>query len=80
MAFRDRGTGIPANLMDKLIAPFFTTKPGGKGTGLGLSICAGIVSDHGGKLALESVEGEFTEVTVDLPVTGRGNGQDPRHR
>jgi signal transduction histidine kinase len=80
ITFRDRGTGIPANLMDKVIAPFFTTKPGGKGTGLGLSICAGIVSDHGGKLALESVEGEFTEVTVDLPVTGGGNGQDPRHR
>jgi C4-dicarboxylate-specific signal transduction histidine kinase len=79
MTFRDRGTGIPANLMDKVIAPFFTTKPGGKGTGLGLSICAGIVSDHGGKLALESVEGEFTKVTVDLPVAGGGNGQDPRH-
>ncbi len=80
MTFRDRGTGIPASLMDKVIAPFFTTKPGGKGTGLGLSICAGIVSDHGGKLALESVEGEFTKVTVDLPVAGGGNGQDPRHR
>jgi signal transduction histidine kinase len=80
MTFRDRGTGIPADLMDKVIAPFFTTKPGAKGTGLGLSICAGIVSDHGGKLALESVEGEFTKVTVDLPVAGGGNGQDPRHR
>jgi signal transduction histidine kinase len=80
MIFRDRGTGIPADLMGKVIAPFFTTKPGAKGTGLGLSICAGIVSDHGGKLGLESVEGEFTEVTVDLPVAGGGNGQDPRHR
>jgi signal transduction histidine kinase len=80
MTFRDRGTGIPADLMDKVITPFFTTKPGAKGTGLGLSICAGIVSDHGGKLALESVEGEFTKVTVDLPVAGGGNGQDPRHR
>jgi C4-dicarboxylate-specific signal transduction histidine kinase len=80
MTFRDRGTGIPADLMDKVITPFFTTKPGAKGTGLGLSICAGIVSDHGGKLALESMEGEFTKVTVDLPVAGGGNGQDPRHR
>jgi C4-dicarboxylate-specific signal transduction histidine kinase len=79
MTFRDWGTGIPADLMDKVITPFFTTKPGGKGTGLGLSICVGIVSDHGGKLALESAEGEFTKVTVDLPVAGGGNGQDPRH-
>lgn len=80
MTFRDWGTGIPANLMDKIITPFFTTKPGGKGTGLGLSICSGIVSDHGGKLGVESVEGEFTKVTVDLPVAEGGDGQDPRHR
>lgn len=78
--FRDWGTGIPAKLMDKVITPFFTTKPGTKGTGLGLSICAGIVSDHGGKLSLESVEGEFAKVTVDLPVAEGGDGQDPRHR
>jgi C4-dicarboxylate-specific signal transduction histidine kinase len=79
MTFRDLGTGIPANLMDKVVAPFFTTKPGGKGTGLGLSICSGIVSDHGGNLSLESVEGEFTKVSVDLPAAGGGNGQDSRH-
>lgn len=65
--FLDHGTGIPAALMDKVMNPFFSTKPPGKGTGLGLSISHGIVSDHGGRIAIESREGQFTRVIVDLP-------------
>jgi signal transduction histidine kinase len=48
--------------------PFFSTKPKGKGTGLGLSISHRIVENHGGKLKIESQQGEFTRVTLELPV------------
>jgi PAS domain S-box-containing protein len=76
----DRGVGIPAGIIDKIREPFFSTKPRGKGTGLGLSISDGIVRDHGGRLAIESVEGEFTRVIVDLPAGEIGHGQDPCDR
>ncbi len=68
ISFYDRGTGIPASILDKIMNPFFTTKPAGKGTGLGLSISNSIIRDHGGKLVIDSVEGEFTMVSVILPV------------
>ncbi len=67
LTFLDRGTGISADLLGKVTNPFFSTKPSGEGTGLGLSISHGIVSDHGGKLTIESREGEFTRVIVELP-------------
>lgn len=67
VTFYDHGTGIPANIIDKVMNPFFTTKPVGKGTGLGLSISHGIVSEHGGKLTIDSVEGKYTKVTISLP-------------
>lgn len=51
--------------------PFFSTKPSSKGTGLGLSISHGIISDHGGRFTIESIEGEFTNVIIDLPVMGK---------
>jgi PAS domain S-box-containing protein len=65
--FYDHGIGIPADIMNKIMNPFFTTKPAGKGTGLGLSISHGIVSEHGGKLVIDSTEGEVTKVAVILP-------------
>lgn len=65
--FEDRGCGIPHRHREKVLNPFFSTKPPDKGTGLGLSISLGIVRDHGGDLAIESVEGEFTRVIIDLP-------------
>ncbi|QSQ19086.1 AAA family ATPase [Pyxidicoccus parkwayensis] len=65
---RDNGTGIPRELMDKVLIPFFTTKPRGEGTGLGLSICHDIVVQlHGGKLEVESEPGEYTEIRIRLP-------------
>ncbi|MBC7538742.1 MAG: PAS domain-containing protein [Bacteriovorax sp.] len=50
----DSGKGIPKNIADKLMQPFFTTKDVGKGTGLGLSISHGIVQKHHGSLKYES--------------------------
>ena len=70
LRFNDRGTGIPVNIIDKIMNPFFSTKPSSKGTGLGLSISHGIINDHGGRLTIESIEGEFTNVIIDLPVMG----------
>jgi signal transduction histidine kinase len=65
---RDNGTGIPADIRDKLFQPFFTTKPTGEGTGLGLSISYDIVTQqHGGTITVESELGVFTEFTVRLP-------------
>jgi PAS domain S-box-containing protein len=65
--FRDQGTGIPKAFLDKIFDPFFTTKLAEKGTGLGLSISRKIIQDHGGRLWLESREGEYTKAIVELP-------------
>lgn len=67
ITFHDTGAGIPSDILDKVMNPFFSTKPRGKGTGLGLSISHSIVKDHGGKLLIDSVEGEFTDITIVLP-------------
>jgi two-component system NtrC family sensor kinase len=65
---RDNGTGIPSSLVGRVFEPFLTTKPAGEGTGLGLSISHDIiVGSHQGDLRLESVEGEFTELIIELP-------------
>lgn len=69
--FHDKGIGIPKEIMDKITDSFFSTKPHGIGTGLGLSISNTIVSDHGGNLLIESSEGEFTKVMVDLPLVAK---------
>jgi signal transduction histidine kinase len=65
---RDNGTGIPADIRDKLFQPFFTTKPTGEGTGLGLSITYDIVTkQHGGTITVESEVGEYSEFAIRLP-------------
>jgi two-component system, NtrC family, sensor kinase len=65
---RDTGTGIPADILDKLFNPFFTTKPLGKGTGLGLSICQQIIRNHQGSLEVNSYPGQGTEFIIRLRV------------
>jgi signal transduction histidine kinase len=65
---RDNGTGVPAEIIDKLFQPFFTTKPTGEGTGLGLSISYEVVTQqHGGTITVDSRVGEYTEFTIRLP-------------
>ncbi len=67
VVFCDHGSGISPNVINKIMDPFFTTKPRNQGTGLGLSICHGIIREHGGKLLVESEEGRYTRVSVLLP-------------
>ena len=67
---RDNGTGIPAEVQEKMFNPFFTTKPAGEGTGLGLSMTHDIiVKQHGGKIDVDTKPGIFTEFIITLPRT-----------
>ncbi len=62
----DSGQGIPADVAQKMMQPFFTTKEIGKGTGLGLSIAMGIIKDHGGDLRLDR-DCPNTRFVITLP-------------
>lgn len=66
VAFQDTGRGIPRGDFDKIFYPFFTTKD--KGSGLGLSIVHRVISDHGGRIHVESQAKTGTTFTVFLPV------------
>jgi len=68
ITFRDWGTGIPSSICDKVLTPFFSTKPSNIGTGLGLSISHGIIRNHSGNLLVESIDGEFTKIIIQLPL------------
>src|SRR5262245_1619668 len=70
----DDGLGMSEMLATQVFEPFFTTKPEGYGTGLGLSISQGIVTEHGGRITLETAEGWGSTFTVHLPV---GEGGAP---
>jgi GAF domain-containing protein len=68
---RDNGTGITAEIREKIFNPFFTTKPAGEGTGLGLSMSHDIiVKQHGGTIDVDTEPGAFTEFRIVLPRAG----------
>jgi PAS domain S-box-containing protein len=70
LSVADTGNGIPAATLDRIFEPFFTTKDVGEGTGLGLSVVHGIITSHGGKIAVHSKPGEGAEFTISLPACG----------
>jgi PAS domain S-box-containing protein len=67
LSVQDCGAGMTSEAQARAFEPFFTTKQAGAGSGLGLSLSYGIVAEHGGSIALSSVLGQGTIVTVELP-------------
>ena len=72
LAVEDSGCGIAADVIPRIFAPFFTTKPAGKGTGLGLSIVKRIVEEHGGAVRVEPAQEKGTRFVLSLPVDSPG--------
>lgn len=70
VSVRDNGHGIGKDNLDRVFDSFFTTKPTGKGTGLGLSICRRIITEHEGKIRVESASGEGAVFVITLPAIG----------
>jgi two-component system NtrC family sensor kinase len=70
----DTGVGIPPENLIKIFDPFFTTKEIGRGTGLGLAVCYGIVTEHGGRLDVQSAVGTGTTFTISLPAINPHDG------
>lgn len=69
VAVKDNGRGFDAHLREQIFTPFFTTRPTGEGTGLGLSITHEIVvGQHGGRIRVDSVPGEYAEFAIELPL------------
>ncbi len=66
---RDNGSGMPQDVLDRVFEPYFSTK--NEGTGLGLAIAKRIVNDHDGFIRVQSVLGEGTQFSIELPISAR---------
>jgi len=67
LSIADEGTGIPRENLERIFAPFFSTKRSGEGTGLGLAVAHGIVTEHGGWIEVESDVGKGSRFSIFLP-------------
>ncbi|MBM3118174.1 MAG: PAS domain S-box protein [Chloroflexi bacterium] len=68
ISFKDDGSGIAKENLERIFDPFFTTKEVGQGTGLGLSVCHGIITGHNGRIYAESKPGKGATFVVELPI------------
>ena len=68
LSISDTGCGIPHEIREKILDPFFTTKKRGEGTGMGLSVTLGIVKQYGGMLNFTSDPGNGSTFEVYLPI------------
>ena len=73
---QDDGAGIPQENASRIFDPFFTTKAEGKGTGLGLALCNSIITEHQGRIWMESEQGRGATFFIELPVTALVENRD----
>jgi PAS domain S-box-containing protein len=69
---RDTGIGIPEAIRAHIFEPFFTTKGPTEGIGMGLAVVYGIVTNHGGTIAVDSTPGQGSVFTICLPLASKG--------
>ncbi|MBX3376279.1 MAG: response regulator [Phycisphaeraceae bacterium] len=80
LVVKDTGVGMAEDTRTKIFEPYFTTKPRGQGTGLGLSITHGIITEHGGSIAVDSKSGQGSTFTILLPaIPAPARPEAPRH-
>ena len=73
VTLQDDGPGVPAEHLEKIFLPLFTTRAHSGGTGLGLSICRGILEEHGGRIWVDSIPEQGAAFHVELPIHGGGD-------
>ena len=76
ISVRDSGKGMPGEVRKRIFEPFFTTKKMGKGSGLGLAISYNIITQHHGKISVDSEPGEGTEFIIAIPVKQPGGKKE----